>query len=162
MGNLGKKYKKIVDELIEKSFPKLKGKIIFVDFIFYKNFAAQVFSFGFFKIICLNYDKMKSFSKKELIALFCHELSHFEVFSRKTFFEKIIFILFVLFSRKMRFNNERETDMLAIKKGYGKELFLFASGRNKRYSKEKLTKIYNLGYLTPEEIKSYAKKIGKW
>lgn len=159
-----KKYKKIVDELVNKSFPELKGKwIVFLNFILCKRYVAQVMDFSLIKLIFLNHEKFKDlcFSRKELAGLFAHELCHFVIYSQKNLFQKLVFILFVSFSKKMSNANEREKDLLVIRKGYGEELLKLALKREKAYSKEKLSRIYNAGYLSPNKIRSYMKKVKK-
>jgi len=162
MNNQSKKYGKILDELVKKSFSELKNEKIFItDFIIFKRFIAQALDFGFFKLLLVNNDKINEllFSKEEMIGLFVHELCHFERYKKKTFLQKAAFILTTWFSKKIRCKDERNTDRLTIKKGYGKELLKIALKREQKYSKEKLAEVYSSGYLSPKEIKQEMKKL---
>lgn len=156
------KYRRIVDELIKKSFSELKNEKIFITcFVIFKRFVAQALDFGFFKLLLVNNDKINelSFSNEEVVGLFAHELCHFERYKKRTFLQKIIFIFTTCFSKKTRYEEERDTDRLTIKKGYGKRLLKIALKREERYSKEKLDKVYSSGYLSPKQIKQEIKKL---
>ena len=153
------RYKRIVDELIRESFSNLKdSKIIILDFVIFKKFTAHVLDFSFLKLIFINPKKITKLSSGELVGLFAHELSHFERYKKRKFFEKISFIVGVIFSKKIRFEEERSTDILTIKKGYGKQLLKCTIKREKRYEC-KLDEIYSLGYLSPKQIKQEMKKL---
>ena len=55
---------------------------------------------------------------------------------------------------RKREQEDKDTNRLAVRKGYARELYYFKKGKKK----EKIAKYY----LSAEEVKSYAKKIGKW
>lgn len=131
-----KEYKKIIQELIGKSFPKLKGKRIFVFkfFYLYKNAPAMVLDVGFFKSIWINQKKFSKFSKKEREAILIHELCHIERNLGKNFFQMVILHLKYLISKKKFIKEENETDKLVIKKGYGKSI-LSARSKLKKLKK---------------------------
>ena len=64
---------------------------------------------------------------------------------------------------KFRLRSEQELrDKLTIRKGYSRELYSFTKNLNSQSSKESIKKIYSSGYMNLAEIKSYAKKVGKW
>jgi len=160
-----KKYQKIVDELIKKSFPELRGKKVKVDLI-PKWLVWWVGGFVFKRFIFLTENVNKITDKSPRVGIFVHELCHVEDSIRRNYFKEAIqFIREVVgwfFGSKYSFNVERKTDIKSIKKGYARELFEYAVQREKRYSKGKLKILYGRGYLSSQEIKSYAKKIKKW
>ena len=147
------KYRKVVNEVINKSFPSLMKK------------KFKIFEFGVIRIygiyllgnfIGMN-KKCRSFSNKIIKGILVHELCHAE-FSNKIGFLKscLIFIRYWLFP-KLRIREEIKTDKLAIKKGYGRELFELA--RKSELDLDRKDVRYGL---SPEQIKSYATKIKKW
>jgi len=144
-------YQDLTNKIIRKSFPILKGKRIFV----WKIWMFDSFSGGaFHPLPVLFINKNKFFLKDELIALIVHELCHLEIFYKRSFFKNIkIEIAYWLFG-KIRRHEEVETDKLLIKKGYAKGIYKLA--------KKKVNKKISKYYMSPEEIKSYAKKINKW
>jgi len=163
MNKYNKKYQKIVDELIKKSFPRLRGKwIVFFNFILYGNFIAQVLDFSFIKLIFVNPEKMNKCSKNDQRVIFIHELCHFERHMNRSFFEKIVFLVKYVFLKKTRRDEEKETDKLVIRKGYAKESYHQTKSFNSGHNKEFLKKVYATGYMNLKEIKDYAKKVGKW
>ncbi len=157
------KYKKIVDGLIEKSFPNLKGKKIFISDIKFqvRNASATVTYFGFCAWVVV-WPASRKYSEKVLRGLFAHELSHYEVILNMDFLEKIKFAFRWLFTKKGKAWFETTADKYAIKKGYAREQHELAKIVEKGKSKEKLKKRHENGYLSSKEIKSYAKSIGKW
>jgi hypothetical protein len=157
------KYQKIVAESIEKSFPRLRRKKIFLSEIniHFGNYSAIVNYFVFF-IWIIVHPKVRKYSEPSIKALLAHELSHYEIIINMSFLKKISFAIKWLFTKKYKRNFERDADKYAIKKGYGKDLFNLRKESLKTYSKEESKKVMFRGYLTLKQIKSYARKIGKW
>lgn len=156
-------YKKIILELINKNFPKLNTRIIFLtkgEFFWIDCFAIT-FYFILFSWIVVN-PKMDKFPKYQSKAILTHELAHLDIIANKNFFEKIKFGFNWIFTKKGKINFERNADILVIKKGYGKGLLDRVKGIEKEYSKEKLKKRKLRGYLDSKQIKFYIKKYRKW
>ena len=162
------KYREIVDELIERSFPELESKEIKI--VEFPNvFIGESFSTkGIYnKYIFIN-KKCRDRSVKVLKGQLAHELCHIVLdYSDKScigsffhFYHKNLSVgLNTKFSRLIEEKIDRET----IKRGYAKERYALVLDWNKKYGEKKLDKIfYPRGYLRSNEIKSYAKKIGKW
>jgi len=161
------KYREIVNELIDKSFPSLKNekvKIIEISKYLFWWAGGDVIKFNnkYFIIVT---NKIKESDNKALKAFFAHELCHVEDYKKRNI-PSIINIFYYLkeglswvfctsFSREL----ERKTDIETIKKGYGKELLKWALERENRYSKRKLNMLYSRGYLSPKEIKQEMKKL---
>ncbi len=146
-----RRYQKVVDELLDKSFPILRKKEP-------RIFESKLFrNYGFyFPIInTIFITKRKIFSNKEKIGLLAHEFCHAEQSNKKDFFENIFLFINYWLSKKTRKNIEVEADKLVIKKGYAKELFEMT----KRFESELGKMRYGL---SQTQIKSYAKKIKKW
>ena len=158
-----KKYKRIVDELVKKSFPKLKEKKIFLTLskIQLKSAIASVIYFGFGFWIVL-FPLSKKYSDNMLKAILAHELSHSEMIFEMSFFKKMKFALKWLFSKKEKSRFETLADKRVIDKGYAKSLFYTVKLIEKIRTKKQLEQRTKDGYLSSKQIKSYAKKIGKW
>jgi hypothetical protein len=155
------KARMLVKELVKKSFPELKWFKIFVfnfNFLFMKKNRAAVLGIPFVIIILVN---KKTFAK-ELKGILAHELSHYALFIQYGFFKSFWIGFRYFISKKGKYFFERETEKETIKRGYARDLFIASKGRSMRNTNRKLKKVYSLGYMSPEEIKSYAKEIGKW
>jgi len=159
-----KESQKIVDQLIKKSFPELRDKNIKV-FEIPKWIVWWVGGFVFKRFVIIT-KNVTNLDKESLKGLFAHELCHVEDSIKRTYIQETIQAiresLSWLFNTLYSKNIERKTDLRTIKKGYAKELFKYSSEREKRKPKKTLIALYNRGYLSPKQIKSYAKKIGKW
>ncbi len=159
MSKYVKKYRRIVKELIDESFPKLKNDKIFIfNFLPFAVFIAMVLDVSIFKAIFISRKRIKIYSKEERKAILVHELCHIERHKGKNFFQKTFHIIKYILFRKIRFNEENNTDILVIKKGYGKQILSATLKLRKKYTKNRLKRIDARGYLTPEQIKSYIKK----
>ncbi len=150
-----KEYKKIVNELIIKSFPELKDKKIYIYEFNSRKYYGEA---GKFIIRRLGISKSLRNAKLILIkGLLAHELSHLSIFEERNFLKRISDIKY-WFNKKRRTKEENNTIRLAIKKGYAKETYeISIRQRDNPYRKD-----INRYYLTPAQIKSYAKSIGQW
>ena len=143
----------IVGNIIKKSFPELKKhKIIILNFK--RIYGARAVYLYFLSLLIIG----KSIGKRGVNqGGIAHELSHLEIFRKWGFWKSALFSFLQFFSGKIRRRIEREADLLAINKGYGKELYLLRK-RSLSKSDERIRKLLNKYYLSPEEIKSYMKK----
>jgi len=163
MNKYTKKYKKIVDKLVNKSFPELNKKLICVistKIQFGKVFASMTY-LGFMTLIIV-FPLAKSCSSNELKSILAHELSHFEIILNMSFFEKISFAFKWLFTKKGKSNFETAADKYAIAKGYARGLFSKVKKTEKERTNVEIKERIKKGYLSPKQIKSYAQKIKKW
>ncbi|MFH1503637.1 MAG: hypothetical protein ABIE36_03190 [Candidatus Diapherotrites archaeon] len=158
-----KKYQRIVNNLIRKSFPLLKKKIIFVSgkkiFNFNLKYSAIIIYFIFFSWIIVH-PKARKYSKDSLKALFAHELSHIDLIVNMNLLEKIKFAFIWLFTKKGKEDFERDADILTIKKGYGKERLKLGEESKKTYTRNQWRN-KRKGYLNPKQIKYHIKKFKK-
>jgi len=155
-----KDYQKILKNLINKSFPELKNKKIFIsesDNKKFKSVSADAYYFFLFWRIRLS-KRLRKFHKSHIVAILSHELCHISIFHKRSFIEKIIFFYFLLFFKKFRTREERATELLQIQKGYGKELYLFRKYNLSIADKKRKEKIKKY-YLSPEEIKQEMRKL---
>ena len=152
------KYKEIVDDLIKKSFPILKGKKIYISHFFIsKKFSGGSFCIlPFRRVLFIN--NKREFTEKQLIGLLAHELGHFELFQKRGWLLSLFAEIWYWIFSKFRKNEETNVNKLIIQKGYAKEYYNFIK---KVYGRKVLAKASKY-YLSPQEIKSYAQKIGKW
>ncbi|HUS50944.1 MAG TPA: hypothetical protein VMZ91_12325 [Candidatus Paceibacterota bacterium] len=156
-----KESQKIVDQLIKKSFPELRGKKIHIKLKKLKKgsmWANKVLYFYF--LIKIDPRKYKGATNNEISGALAHELVHFVEFEEMGFFRYIVRYPFYYLSKKFAQKWELNTDRRTIKRGYARDLFANRKFRLKRLGKIDKKIIRN--YMTPEEIKSYAKRIGKW
>lgn len=142
-----KQYYKIMNEQIEKSFPKLKKiKIVIIEKDKKYRAKAQHMPWGF-KITMSK--KLRKFPRKSWRRILTHELCHLEIFSEQNWIKTNIEFIFYLLFKKVRKKVEKEANILMIKKGHGKEIMTAMRGNLRRkipYS------------LTEREIKYYMKE----
>lgn len=150
------RYQKIVDSLVKKSFPVLKGKKIIIKQFKSDRYFGSALNIFSIRIISIN----KNIGpKKSAVGIFAHELAHLEEYERTNVISRLFgSIKYWIISKKFRERDENYIDKSVIKKGYAKELFInrqwvFAHRKDKNLNKY---------YLSPEEIKKYAKSIRKW
>lgn len=153
-------YRKIVNALIDKHFPILRGKnITILELPESKVYSGYAFKRPFVRVIKLH-PRVRTYSSAFLKALLVHELCHLEAWEKHPFhFYFIRGIKLIL--RKNRIKDEHETDKCVIRKGYARALYAQRASRWSERKDKRVRKLLEL-YFTPEEIKSYAKKIGKW
>jgi len=161
MNKYKKRYQKIVASLVKKSFPEMKGKVVVFGFMSRGYFG---FAFGFlpfFNFLGLNYSKLDKVSEKIIRGIVVHELCHFSIYENRGIFSNFRVFLLYWFSSKVRRGEEEITDKLAIEKGFGRytyESTRFIEKFLKKFSKES----FSDNYMSSEEIKAYAKMVGKW
>lgn len=151
-----KEIRKIMDRIIGKRFPVLRGKSISLyGFTIFGYSGAANWFLPFWRAIFIN-SKLKC-SKIELEALIAHELCHLEAYEKRGWIKSILLQIFYLVVPKQRKKIEEEVEKLVISKGY-------ARGAYKRAKKILVHKPKSIQryYMSAEEIKSYAERIGKW
>jgi len=132
MNQYNEKYREIIKKLINDSFPELKELKIYIRESSHEKFesiSADVYYFGLFWRIRLS-RRLRDFPKKYIIAILTHELCHISIFQKRNFFKKLFFFYFLLYLKKFRTKEERNTELLQIQKGYGKELY-YTEQKNK-------------------------------
>ena len=158
MNKYESRYQRIADKLIDKSFPGLNGKKIYLwEFGNSKKYSAIAVEFLFFGLIII-FKKCRKYSDKALKGLFVHELSHLEIIKNMPFSQKISYFSKWLVSKKRKADFETRTDKLAIEKGYDGELIQLNKESLKGKTKEELNKRKKKGYLTIPQIKKYMGK----
>lgn len=169
MNRYEEKYKKIVNELIRKDFSELGGeRINVVEIQDLTNWSESFSTKGVDNYYIFMFKKVRDRKEKALKGQIAHELCHLIlnykdknlVASWWHLFKKILSFGFnTNFSRIIETNADKET----IKRGYSKELIELKKDWLKKFGKEKIKELgYSRGYLSPEQIKSYAKKIRRW
>ncbi len=151
-----KRYQQIVDGLVKKSFPELMGKNIHVFVINSKKYSGGAAWFPFYRVLWVT--RREKFNDKQLIGLLVHELSHLEIFQKKGFFKHSFQSFLYWINGKRRRQEEINTEKLAIRKGYAREIYAMSKKLEKHKRKKSVLKYY----FSPEQIKSYAQKIKKW
>ena len=101
-----------------------------------------------------------SFSKESVIGLLAHELAHQTSYRRRNFFKKWFFLWNYYFSINKRRAIEREADLIAIRRGYGKEILAERKAQTKRLSNDNMKlKVLKKVYLSSKEIEELLKNI---
>ncbi len=145
-----KKYRNIADRLIEKSFPELRGKSFkIVEYNFTKTYGGFVPIINWLGI----HKRCRNFSKVELEGLIVHELCHMKDFESMNFFKTLLWGILSNIPVFPRKKLESRVDKRVVKKGYARQRV----GVDKKFDVE-----HPNSYMSADEIKSYAKKIGKW
>ena len=146
-------HNKILKQMIAKSFPELKNTRIII--IFKENLETS----GAIKpslrggyILSLDKHRTKDYTKELLEGLFSHELSHILIANRRFLLVSGFVNLKVWFSRKALRKEERKVDLLAIKKGYGKQL-----QKQRKYAEENFQSELKDVYMKSEEISKLLK-----
>jgi hypothetical protein len=154
------RYLKVLGEA-RKDFPELGdtkinlkiGKIWF-------SFMWVSWSFGRYTIK-MDPFKLKNVPDKVIKAIFAHELSHCLFLKKVSLSQMLLHGIKYYTSPSYYSEHEKDTDKLAILRGYAREMYLgrkILSKRGNRLLKVRIKK----SYLSPFEIKEYAKSIGKW
>lgn len=149
--------RKIADNLINNSFPALRGKKIHIYVMWFRFYALSVWIPPFFRFIVIS-TRTKEFSDSVHTGIMAHELCHQERYLGMGTLRYIKFAAGFITSRKAQAAEERAADMLTIEKGYGRQLHELSQIQ---YYDKKHERI-NEYYLSLEEIRSYAESIGKW
>jgi hypothetical protein len=151
------KYIHIKQKLINDSFPLLKDKSIHLFIYKFRFYAMSVWIPPFIRFIIIS-TRSRNFNDNVIIGLLAHELCHQERYAKLGTLKYIRFAIGFLISRKAQATEERATDMLTIEKGYGRQLYELAEISYYDKSHEKIIEFY----MSPEEIKSYSERLGKW
>lgn len=158
------RFQKIINYLIKKSFHKLKDNNIKLKVKKIKkgSMRADGYITKFFRITI---DPLyKNATNKQISGAIAHELVHFEDYLDMCFIDSLLLFLKYHFYKKFTEKYEKATDKKVIQKGFAKELYANRAFRLKSLSKESKNKNKKIArtYLVPDEIKSYAKRIGRW
>jgi hypothetical protein len=153
-----KRYKKVIDGLVRKSFPVLGGKKIRIIENSSMKATADVVKYPFGLRLRVN-PRARKYSQKELVGIFAHELCHLEQWELYPWDYYLLQSIRISI-RSLCIAMERATDRRTIEKGYARPLYLQRLSRYK--SKDSAFDKLKELYLSPEEIKQYAKEIGKW
>ena len=154
-------YKKIVKEMRKKSFPEIKGKIFII------KFKLPIGSMGMLCLIpCMKFIFIHPKNDKKPVnqirGILAHELSHFSRFGKKSWIKSFVNAFrYWITSKKWRTKEEKETDKLTIRKGYGKELFSARFELEKNSKENSKYKKFLKYYLSSKEIKKDMDKIKK-
>lgn len=149
-------YEGITRTLIDRSFPLLKDKKIYILVAQLRFYACSVWVPPFLRFVVLS-KRTRHFNKSVITGLLVHELCHQERYLKMGVRKYLVFAIRFLTSRNARSAEEKATDRLTIEKGYGRELYELTEITNK-YRKDK--RINEL-YMSLDEIKSYSESLGK-
>lgn len=109
-------------------------------------------------MIILDSDRIDDINDFQLIGLMAHEMAHLEYYSEMNWLQLAVFALKYALSGSYATSIERETDMKAIEKGYGKELLGYREYRISHSFGDELEFLQE-NYLSSDEIKDLIKFI---
>ncbi len=153
-----KKTRQLVKEIVERSFPELEGeKIEIKSFKSRTNYFKTQFSISRFltfrkmkTIVLVNPEVFAQNAPDEGIrAILAHELGHALFYKERQRLQLLGLIR--LASGKFTARFERQTDLTAIERGYGKGLLIYREWLYERVSGKSLER-KKRHYFTPEEI----------
>ena len=142
-------------ESIKESYPVLKDARIHIHL--WTQSQGSMASFYFLSYhIFVDYKKWEEAADEELTGTLAHELVHLE-HNKTTSYSRLFKELILYYtSPKARRKIERTTDIITIKKGFGKQLLKSSEFRIKM--DKNALKFMKKYYLMPVEIKSILKK----
>ncbi len=158
------KCNEIAHKIVNKSFPELKDDK-FILFYIWKYFDARAFAFSVFSVHFIGFTRKfvkLRLSNKALKGLIAHEVSHIARFKEMGFSQRIGLAVGYYLSKKVYAREEISNDNNIIRLGYAKERYSLAKESEIKSSFKQLQKKRKRGYRSGEEIKNYAKSIGKW
>jgi len=112
-----KNHLKMIEKIKKKSFPLLKGHKIFLRES-KRRWGVKIMYLYWCTFYSVGKGAKKGLSKGGI----AHELSHVEIFKRWGILKTLWFTSLQYFVDEYRGKVERSADLLAIEKGYGKEL----------------------------------------
>ncbi|MFH1290881.1 MAG: hypothetical protein ABIH92_05765 [Nanoarchaeota archaeon] len=152
-----KRCKKIIEQLIKKSYPSLRNIKIHLNL--WKQPRGSMMAtksiWGYY--IFVDSKKYENAGDNILTGGLAHELAHLEHYKKISFLQNFLETIKYIFSKQFRRDVEIKTDKKTIKKGYGKELLINTEFRIKT-AHEKDIKYKRQFYMMPNEIKSLMKK----
>ncbi len=162
-----KKTRLLVNEIVKRSFPELNGdKIKIKTFQSRTTFFKTQFSISRFltlremrTTVLVNPLVFAQNAPEEGIrAILAHELGHALYYKKRSRLQ--LFGLIRLVSGKFTTRFERQTDLTAIERGYGKGLLIYREWLYERLSGKSLAR-RKRDYFTPEEISVLIAVFGK-
>jgi hypothetical protein len=151
------KLRQLTSDIINRSFPLLRDKKIFVLTGPLRFYAFSVWVPPYFRLIVLS-SKTRDFDTKVLTGLIVHELCHQERYIEMGTVNYLVFAVKFLILKRIIPAEEKATDRLTIEKGYGRELYELSSITHKDRKHKKINDLY----LSLEEIRAYSGSLGKW
>jgi hypothetical protein len=144
-------------KIINESFPSLHGKKIHFYVIWLSFFGFSAWIPPFFRFIVIS-TRAREFTDDIVTGILAHELCHQERYLEMGTWRYLKFAVGFLFSKKVQAAEEKATDRRTIEKGYGRQLYELTMISRKDSNHNNIID----NYLTADEIKAYAMKIGKW
>ncbi|MGQ9621707.1 MAG: hypothetical protein ACUVTX_12130 [Bacteroidales bacterium] len=152
-----KRVRYLAYKIIQDSFPLLRRKKVFFFVFWFRYYAMSLMIPPFIHIVVFS-TQAKKLNDKALTGLIVHELCHQERYLKMGLLSYLSFILGYMFSKKIQVREEHVTDRMTIYKGYARELYELTLITREDASHKKIID----NYLTPDEVREYALKIGKW
>jgi hypothetical protein len=149
------RFRKILNKVRKNSFTEVKGIIMTLKVPFSIPGAAVFYIFPRLKLMVFT-NKCNNLQEESLEGMIAHELSHFSRFDKKGYwyYWKYFFFIYGKEAKK----EERETDKLAIRKGYGKQMAKTKLDAERILKGTKWEK-YLDNYLSSKEVKKYIQEI---
>ncbi len=149
------RYRRLVKDIRKKSFPEIKGFIWIIKIPFPIPGASIMLLLPRLNLLAFS-TACRKLNKKVMVGLVAHELSHFSIHQRKSWVE--FWKFYFTATKKQSIRDERKTDKLAIRKGYGKEMIATKTKAIELLEGTKYEKKLD-NYMSVKEVKDYIKKI---
>ena len=148
--------KKNIEDLFIKIRNNSYSDLCLSSKIFFKDMKIIGISSPFSGNIYINLSLLNEhkWSKKAIIGILAHEISHQVSYRKRPFLKKWLFLWNYYLSMQKRKRVEKEADLIAIRRGYGKEIFEERKLQEKYFFAHKETLgLLNKFYLSSKEIK---------
>jgi hypothetical protein len=146
---------------VRKDFPILNNSRIIIKIEKMKTGSMGAYKKLFHYLLIIDPIKYNDATNQQISGALAHELMHFETYEKYGWKRYILEYFAYLFFKRLMTQYEKENDRQVIQRGYARELYANRAYRIKKISASEFKKI-GACYLLPNEIKAYAKRIGKW
>ncbi len=127
------RYEEIVDKLIKKSFPVLKNEEI--EICERKMEYRGMAEFWPWRKRIIISTRVRRYRYEKVVGILVHELSHFEMNKKKGFLWYLIVWVLTHYSKRLQYKIEWETDMIIIRKGYGRYILFCKKNQTEKQRK---------------------------
>lgn len=146
----------IFDDLKAQSFADVRESTELI----FKDMESLGYASPFSLNLHIDIDRINQYQwpKEAIIGLFAHELAHIVSYERRSFLNRMLFVWNYYLSKDKKRKVEHEADMIAIEKGYGKELLLTRTLAIRDYDDERVARMRGV-YYWPEELENILSKM---
>ena len=139
----------IFNDLNGRSFTEIRNTTELI----FKDMNSLGYASPFSLNLYIDIDRVNKYQWPEeaVIGLFAHELGHIVSYERRSFLNRMLFIWDYYLSDAARREVEHEADLIAIERGYGKELIQTRRHAIRDYDEERVKKMEKT-YYWPDDL----------